>query len=243
MKGSSSAITFLYYERLANCLQLYIFLDAFQYNLMAMVPRQNTYDSTNPITLIQYTQLELQSASCFLLLPCVECSHSNANVTLLRHIPTYKNLTSVNYYIARDPPVPVSVEIYRDGERLAVFQCENGSLLDRGGTTIVEVFFKPYCEDPTVLVNHSVTINIILDLHGILSDVDRACSSVTIRPQSKYCTIFMITRISAYAIYVCKRYCHDAYVEKNETMSITLCDFLCFHQKIVFNVNCVYPFP
>lgn len=109
----------------------------------------------------------------------------------------------MNYYITRDPPefVPVTVEIYRDGEPLAVFQCENSSIPDREGAIIAEVFFKQYCEDPTVLVNHSVTVSISLDLQVILSDVDRACSSVTIGPQSKYCTVFMITQISANATY------------------------------------------
>ena len=166
------------------------------------IPRQNSLASNQIQSNYSHLVHTARVTVCFLLLSCVECSLGNANVTLLRHIPTYKNFTSVNYYIARDPPVPVSVEIYRDGELLIVFQCENGSLPDRGGTTIVEVFFKPYCKDPTVLVNHSVTISIIVDLHGILSGVDRACSSVTIGPQSKYCTVFMITCISANAMYV-----------------------------------------
>ena len=131
---------------------------------------------------------------------CVECFHSNANITLIRHIPAHGEVTSVNYTIARDSQefVPVTIEIDHGGE-FTSFRCSNGRILDTGGTAIGEVMFKGYCKDPTVLVNNGVSVSVSLDLTVILSDVDRACSSVTIVPQSEYnnaaCTIF--TRIPA----------------------------------------------
>ena len=132
---------------------------------------------------------------------CVECFHSNANITLIRHIPAHGEVTSVNYTIARDSQefVPVTIEIYHGGE-FTSFQCRNGRISDKEGTAIGEVIFKGYCKDPTVLVNCGVSVNISLDLTVTLSDVDRACSSLTIGPQSEYnnsaCTIF--TRMPCY---------------------------------------------
>ena len=70
------------------------------------------------------------------------CQHTDVNVTVLRCLHDIGNDVYVNYSVQRSVQhfVPIAIEVYI-GERTAAFECmNNGSIPDRNGIKIGQVY-------------------------------------------------------------------------------------------------------
>ena len=84
-----------------------------------------------------------------------------------------------------DEFVPITVDVYLMGMRVAAIQCEDVSIPDSRGIKIVKVVFKEMCMDPVVIINKLLTVNLTLELEVKLTKDERRCNTVTIGPQSE----------------------------------------------------------
>ena len=116
-----------------------------------------------------------------------EWSNDKVNVTVQR-VHDFGEDVSVSYIVHHSVNtfVPITVDIYLDGNLLAAFRCENGSIMDTAGMELVQVVFKGHCKDPSVIVNKHLTVDLSLELEVQLTDDERRCNTVKIGPQSEY---------------------------------------------------------
>ena len=116
-----------------------------------------------------------------------EWSNDKVNVTV-QCLHYFGEDVSVSYIVQHRKTnfFPITVDIFLDGDLLAAFRCENGSIMDTAGMELVQVVFKEFCKDPSVIVNKHLTVDLTLDLEVQLTDDERRCNTVTIGPQSEY---------------------------------------------------------